>query len=131
VSLGSDVGDEFRRGASSCSRVATYVLIHGAGDDSFHWHRLVPELTRRGHEVVAPDLPCDDDRAGFAQYAQTVLAALGGSPDRNDLVVVAQSLAGFTAPLVCDRIPGRPPGPPQRDDSAAGRDRQRLVGRHR
>ena len=84
--------------------MATYVLIHGAGDESFHWHRLVPELTRRGHDIVAPDLPCDDDRAGFAEYTQTVLDAVG---DRTDLIVVAQSLAGFTAPLVAERAPVR------------------------
>jgi pimeloyl-ACP methyl ester carboxylesterase len=84
--------------------MATYVLIHGAGDDSSHWERLVPELERRGHDTVAPDLPCDDDHAGFAQYAQTVVDAIG---DRTDLLVVAQSLAGFTAPLVATRVPVR------------------------
>jgi pimeloyl-ACP methyl ester carboxylesterase len=54
--------------------------------------------------VVAPDLPCDDDSAGLAEYADTVVDAVG---DRTDLIVVAQSLGGFTAPLVCDRVPGR------------------------
>jgi hypothetical protein len=52
--------------------------------------------------VVAPDLPCDDDAAGLSEYADVVVQAVGS---RSDLVVVAQSLAGFTAPLVCDRIP--------------------------
>jgi pimeloyl-ACP methyl ester carboxylesterase len=70
---------------------------------------------------VAADLPCDDDSAGLAEYADTVLDAIG---DRRELILVAQSLAGFTAPLVCDRIkvdllvllvamiprPGEPPG---------------------
>ena len=56
-----------------------------------------------GHEVVAPDLPCDDDSAGLAEYADAVVEAIG---DRTDgLVLVAQSLAGFTAPLVCERLP--------------------------
>jgi pimeloyl-ACP methyl ester carboxylesterase len=49
---------------------------------------------------VAPDLPCDDDSAGLAEYTDTVVDAIG---DRTDLVVVAQSFGGFTAPLVCDR----------------------------
>ncbi|HEV3264657.1 MAG TPA: alpha/beta hydrolase [Acidimicrobiales bacterium] len=78
----------------------TYVLIHGAGSDSWYWHLVVPELQRYGHEVVAMDLPCDDDSAGLAEYTDTVVEAVG---DRTDLVVVAQSLAGFTAPLVCER----------------------------
>jgi pimeloyl-ACP methyl ester carboxylesterase len=82
--------------------MATYVLIHGAASDSYYWHRVAPLLEDRGHDVVAPDLPCDDDRAGLAEYTDTVVAAIG---DRTGLVVVGQSLGGFTAPLVCDRVP--------------------------
>lgn len=82
--------------------LATYVLIHGAASDSWYWHRVIPELRARGHDVVAPDLPCDDDSAGLSEYADTVVEAIG---DRTGLVAVAQSLAGFTAPLVCARVP--------------------------
>ena len=81
--------------------MATYVLIHGAGSDSWYWHLVVPELRARGHDVVAPDLPCDDDSAGLSEYTNVVVEAIG---ERTDLVLVAQSLAGFTAPLVCDRV---------------------------
>ena len=49
-------------------------------------------------------LPCDDDSAGLPEYASTVLEAIG---DRDDVVVVAQSLGGFTAPLVADQAPVR------------------------
>ncbi len=80
--------------------MTTYVLIHGAGDVGWYWHLVESELRERGHDVVAPDLPCDDDSAGFSEYADTVLDAIG---DRRDLVVVAQSAGAFTAPLVCDR----------------------------
>jgi pimeloyl-ACP methyl ester carboxylesterase len=82
--------------------MATYALIHGAGSDSWYWHLVVPELERRGHDVVTMDLPCDDDSAGLAEYTDTVVDAIG---DRTDVVLVAQSLGGFTAPLVCDRVP--------------------------
>src|SRR6202171_876265 len=82
--------------------MATYVLIHGAGSDSWYWHLVVPELEALGLEVVAPDLPCDDDEAGLAEYAEGVVQAVGHRPE---VVLVAQSLAGFTAPLVCDRLP--------------------------
>lgn len=82
--------------------MATYVLIHGAGSDSWYWHLVEPELRALGHDVVAPDLPADDDSAGLAEYSEVVVDAIG---DRRDLVVVAQSLGGFTAPLVCDRLP--------------------------
>jgi pimeloyl-ACP methyl ester carboxylesterase len=82
--------------------MATYVLIHGAADSGWYWHLLEAELRNRGHDVVAPDLPCDDDSAGLAEYADVVVDAID---DRRDLVVVAQSFGGFTAPLLCDRVP--------------------------
>lgn len=82
--------------------MTTYVLIHGAASDSWYWHRVVPELRARGHDVVTPDLPCDDDAAGLGEYTDTVVEAIG---DRTDLIVVGQSLGGFTAPLVCKRVP--------------------------
>ena len=80
----------------------TYVLIHGAASDSWSWHLTAAELRARGHEVITPDLPCEDDSAGLGEYADVVIDTIG---DRTDLVVVAHSFGGFTAPLVCDRIP--------------------------
>jgi pimeloyl-ACP methyl ester carboxylesterase len=59
-------------------------------------------LRARGHEVVAPNLPCDDDNAGIDDYAKAAFAAVG---DRKDVVLVAQSMAGFTAPLMCQARP--------------------------
>lgn len=85
--------------------MATYVLIPGAGSDSWYWHLVVPELRRRGHETVAVDLPVDDDAAGLAEYTDAVVAAIGERAGQPDLVLVAQSMGGFTAPLVCDRVP--------------------------
>ena len=82
--------------------MATFVFIHGAGDVGWYWHLVEAELVTRGHDTTAPDLPCDDDSAGLPEYADTVAAAAG---DRTGLVVVAQSLGGFTAPLACDRVP--------------------------
>lgn len=80
--------------------MATFALIHGGGDVGWHWHLVEAELRHHGHEVVAPDLPCDDDSAGLDEYADTVVEAVG---DRHDLVVVAHSYGSFTAPLVADR----------------------------
>jgi hypothetical protein len=62
----------------------------------------VPELAARGHDVVAVALPAADESAGFAEYADAFVAAIG---NRTSLVLVAQSLAGFSAPLVCARRP--------------------------
>ncbi|GGN59894.1 alpha/beta hydrolase [Actinoplanes lobatus] len=84
--------------------MATFVLIHGAGDVGWYWHLVEAELRKRGHDTVAPDLPCDDDTAGLPEYADAVTAAAG---DRTDLIVVAQSMGGLVAPLVCGRLPVR------------------------
>jgi pimeloyl-ACP methyl ester carboxylesterase len=81
--------------------MVTFALIHGGGDVGWYWHLVEAELRERGHEVVAPDLPCDDDSADLGDYADTVVDAIGG---RGDLVVVGQSYGGFTAPLVADRL---------------------------
>jgi pimeloyl-ACP methyl ester carboxylesterase len=82
--------------------MTTFVLVPGAGGQTWYWHRLVAELERRGHAAVTVDLPTDDDDAGLAAYADTVVAAVG---DRAPVVLVAQSMGGLSAPLVCDRTP--------------------------
>jgi pimeloyl-ACP methyl ester carboxylesterase len=78
----------------------TYVLIPGAGGEAWFWHLVVPEIEARGHEAVPVDLPAGDDDAGWNEYADAIERAIG---DRTELIVVAQSLAGFSAPIVCRR----------------------------
>lgn len=82
--------------------MTTFALIPGGGGDPWEWHRLVPELETRGHEALAIRLPASDESAGLSDYADAVSAAVG---DRSDLVVVAASMGGFTAPIVCARRP--------------------------
>jgi pimeloyl-ACP methyl ester carboxylesterase len=74
----------------------------GAGGDGWQWHLVVRELEQRGHAAISVTLPPGDDRAGWQEYAHAVVEAIG---EGRDLVLVAQSLAGFTAPLVCERLP--------------------------
>jgi pimeloyl-ACP methyl ester carboxylesterase len=81
--------------------VATFALIHGGGGSAWDWHLVASELSERGHDPVAVDLPSEDETAGWSDYANTVVDAIGTS---SDVVVVAHSLGGFTAPLVCARI---------------------------
>jgi pimeloyl-ACP methyl ester carboxylesterase len=81
--------------------VATYVLIHGASD-SFSWHRVIPLLQDRGHEVIAPDLPIGEERANFSDYADAVVQALG---HQTNVIVVGQAMGAYTAPLIAQRVP--------------------------
>jgi pimeloyl-ACP methyl ester carboxylesterase len=84
--------------------MAMYVLIPGAASGPWYWHLLEHELAQRGQDAVAVDIPCDDDSAGLAEYADAVVRAIG---DRGDVILVAHSFGGFTAPLVCERVPVR------------------------
>ena len=95
------VGSESKRSASNMS---SFILIPGAGGSAWYWHRVVPLLERSGHEAIAVDLPGDDERKGLDDYAAIVVRAIG---DRAGVILVAQSLGGFTAPLVCARVPVR------------------------
>jgi pimeloyl-ACP methyl ester carboxylesterase len=79
--------------------MATFALIHGAGDGGWYWHLVESALRARGHETSAPDLP-EGEEAGLGDYADAVLESIG---DRTELVVVSQSFGAFTAPIVGDR----------------------------
>jgi pimeloyl-ACP methyl ester carboxylesterase len=87
-----------RRGSYTGMTPSTYVLVPGAGGDAYYWHRVVPVLRDAGHEAIAVDLPAGDDRAGLAEYADLIAGAIG---DRSDVVLVAQSMGAYSAPLAC------------------------------
>ena len=81
-----------------------YVLIPGAGGAPWYWHRVAPLLREAGHEAIVVGLPGPDPDAGLPEYTGLVVEAIGG---REDIVLVAASLGGFTAPLVAQRVPLR------------------------
>src|SRR5919204_2001048 len=62
--------------------MSTFVLIHGAGDMGWYWHLVEAELRARGHDVVAPDLPGDDESLELNDYADGVVAAVGDRRNR-------------------------------------------------
>jgi pimeloyl-ACP methyl ester carboxylesterase len=81
--------------------MATFVLVPGAGGGTWFWHRLIPELENRGHTAIAVDLPTGDENAGLAEYADTIVATAKG---HEPVVLVAQSMGGYSAPMACDRL---------------------------
>lgn len=82
--------------------MSTYVLIPGAGGEAWYWHLVAPLLESAGHRAVSVDLPADDPRAGLDAYVAASLDAVGDVA--GDVVVVGQSLGGFTAPVVAERL---------------------------
>ena len=82
--------------------LVAYVLIPGAGGAASYWDRVVPLLEKAGHQVVAVDLPGPDPKAGLAEYADLVVSA---AQQFSSVVLVAQSMGGFTAPMAAERLP--------------------------
>ncbi len=82
--------------------MTTYVLIPGAGGDAWYWHLVCPLLEAAGHRAVPIDLPASDPDAGLDAYVAAAVD-VAGVPE-GDVVVVGQSLGGFTAPVVAERL---------------------------
>jgi pimeloyl-ACP methyl ester carboxylesterase len=85
--------------------MTTFVLLPGAGGSRWYWHRVASELVDRGHEVLAIGLPAADPDAGLTAYAEITRAAVDERGDPGELVLVGQSLGGFTASLVASQLP--------------------------
>jgi pimeloyl-ACP methyl ester carboxylesterase len=81
--------------------VATFVLIPGAGSDPRVYDATIVELRGLGHDALAPPLPLEDPEAHPSDHAAAVAAA---TPERRDIVVVAQSLGAFAGPLAAEQV---------------------------
>ena len=81
--------------------VMHFVLVPGAGGAAWYWHRVVPLLEAAGHSAVAVELPGDDESAGLPEYVALTSAAARG---HTEVVLVGQSLGGFTVPVVAARL---------------------------
>jgi pimeloyl-ACP methyl ester carboxylesterase len=77
--------------------MARFVLVHGAWHGGWCFNWLAKELEGSGHEVLAPDLPCDVPGLTQLDYARFV----GPQPDA---IVVGHSLAGQTIPHIDARL---------------------------
>ena len=80
----------------------TYVLVPGAGGMASFWGPVRRELDARGHASIAVDLPGDDGSKGLPDYVDLIVDAAAGL---DDVVLVAQSLGGFSASWAADRLP--------------------------
>jgi pimeloyl-ACP methyl ester carboxylesterase len=81
--------------------MTTFAIVHGAGDVGWSWHLVSALLEAKGHTVIAPDLPTEDESKDLTDWASTVMAAL---PSTSDVVVVGHSFGGLVAPLVAAQV---------------------------
>jgi pimeloyl-ACP methyl ester carboxylesterase len=85
-----------------------FALLHGGLHHGSCWDAVTAELARRGHRVVAPDLPVDDDSAGALEWAHVAIDAIervGDGSASEDVVVVAHSVSGLCAPVIATLYP--------------------------
>ncbi|MDX1873904.1 alpha/beta hydrolase [Mycolicibacterium sp. 120266] len=83
--------------------MTTFVLVHGGLHRPSCWDAVAVELVGRGHAVIVPDVPMDQEGAGAQEWAAAVVAAIdevAGSRPRADIVVVGHSIAGLCVPVV-------------------------------
>lgn len=81
--------------------IRCFVLLPGAGGAAWYWHRVAALLEAAGHEALTIELPGADEHAGLAEYAAQTVDEIG---DRDGIVLVAQSMGAFVAPIVARRI---------------------------
>ena len=86
--------------------MTTFGLIAGGCHNAWCWEKLIPELSRRGYQAVAPTLPTDDPKAGLEEYVSAVAAGLAGVD--GPIILVGHSMAGYYLPLAAARVHSPP-----------------------
>ncbi|ARE78023.1 alpha/beta fold hydrolase [Streptomyces sp. NPDC059558] len=129
LSGSSDTSDSVR--ADGPRRGApTFVLVHGAGSNSYGWSPVLQELGARGHRAVAVDLPGHGLGAYFPLSYQTpqdperlrtepspiaavtledfaahVVGVVRAAHRNGPVILVGQSLGGVTVNAVANQVP--------------------------
>jgi pimeloyl-ACP methyl ester carboxylesterase len=88
----------------------TFVLVHGAMHGGWCWRRVLPYLRAKGHDVFAPTLTGQGERAhllthqvGLATHVRD-LASVLSYEDLEDVVLVAHSYAGMVASALAEEM---------------------------
>lgn len=91
--------------------MSTYLLIHGAWHGGWCWHKILPRLERRGHTVIAPDLPSlgrdrtPVSRVSLALWRDFVSGIVDAQPE--PVILVGHSRGGIVLSEVAEHRPDR------------------------
>jgi pimeloyl-ACP methyl ester carboxylesterase len=91
--------------------MSTFLLIHGAWHGAWCWHKVVPRLEKRGHAVLAPDLPAmgidrtAPNRVSLASWRDFVCGIVDRAPE--PVVLVGHSRGGIVISEVAEHRPER------------------------
>lgn len=89
--------------------MSTYVLIHGAWHGAWCWYRIIPQLEKAGHRVLALDLPSlgrdktPPGEIGPDTWADYVCGVLENESE--PVILVGHSRAGVIISQVAERCP--------------------------
>jgi pimeloyl-ACP methyl ester carboxylesterase len=87
--------------------MTTFVLVHGAWHGAWCWYKVVPQLRKAGHKVIAPDLPSlGRDKTALSQvnlasWAESVCTAIDSAGE--PVVLVGHSLGGVVISEAAER----------------------------
>ena len=91
--------------------MATYVLVHGSWHGAWCWYRVVAELQRRSHTVIAPDLLAlgrdltPPGSVTLDAWTDQIAACVQGCAE--PVVLVGHSRGGIIVSQVAERMPER------------------------
>jgi pimeloyl-ACP methyl ester carboxylesterase len=76
--------------------MASFVLVHGSGQNASSWSRVRSRLLARGHTVATPDLPKQEPAFRLEDHAAEIARAIPGP----GTIIVGHSFSGAFLPLV-------------------------------
>jgi pimeloyl-ACP methyl ester carboxylesterase len=91
--------------------MSTYLLIHGAWHGAWCWHKVVARLEKKGHRVIATDLPSlgrdrtPVNRVSLGTWRDHVCAILDSQPE--PVVLVGHSRGGIVITEAAEHRPER------------------------
>ncbi|NIQ10975.1 MAG: alpha/beta fold hydrolase [Gammaproteobacteria bacterium] len=90
--------------------MSTFMLIHGAWHGSWCWQKVIPLLEKKGHAVIAPDLPGhgssdNPDSISLETYTRSVVDLIREQIE--SVILVGHSMSGIVISQAAEHVPGK------------------------